>query len=50
MYSVMNTFVVGIQKVSKALTQVNTIIINARYDYTEDQVTNPNDIAVKTMT
>lgn len=49
MYSIMNTFAAGIQQVSKALTQVNGIIINAKYDYGKDQVTDSNGNVVKTM-
>lgn len=49
MYSIMETFAVGIQQVSKALTQVNNIIINAKYDYGKDQVTDSNGNVVKTM-
>lgn len=49
MYSIMNTFAAGIQQVSKALTQVNTIIINAKYDYGKNQVTDSNGNVVTTM-
>lgn len=41
-YSILTTFVGGIQQVSKALTQVNTIIINAKYDYDKDQIIESN--------